>query len=327
MTSSRMPTSEDWPTWTLIEVERFESAQDERPFLEVAASLVTEFGELSMLLVQARPPSAEDRVTARNEVILCGLAVRIGKLTRRLVAETYEGRSELQLLLDREIFTSTVTMAYLLRGGAERFEAFVREGLRVEQAVWLHLDKNLELRNGQALPMEQRMRQRLERSFELAALSPDDDVSFDWPSLTGQLDAIGESDTHRMSPPWPPLKDQLAAIGEPDAHRMHQLGADSIHGAWNELLTHHMRYGGDSHVLEPKLEWSSAQVQPLTAVAIQASRVMAAYSRYLSHEVADAFRDKFLDIAGRASVVDRLHEEYLARSPRLSRDEVVGEDR
>ena len=293
--SPNLPGPDEWPTWTLIERERLEVAHNERPFLEGAASLVTEFGELASLLVQAWAPPSAVAASARNEAILCALAVRIVKLTRRLVAETYEHRAELQLLLDREIFVSTVAMAYLLRGGGDRFEAFVRDGLRADRAVWRHLDGNRELRDGEALPMEQRMRERLARSFELAGLDPDEP----------EADESG----------WPSLDEQLAAIGEPDAHRMHQLGADSIHGFWNELHTHHLRAGlegvGD---LEPRLEWTAAQVQPLTAVAIQASRVMAAWSRRIGHETAEAFRDKFLDIAGRAALVDRFHEEYLARA-------------
>ena len=293
--SPNLPGPDEWPTWTLIERERLEVAHDERPFLEGAASLVTEFGELASLLARAWAPPTAVAASARNEAILCALAVRIVKLTRRLVAETYEHRAELQLLLDREIFVSTVAMAYLLRGGGDRFEAFVRDGLRADRAVWRHLDGNRELRDGEVLPMEQRMRERLARSFELAGVDPD--------ALEG--DASG----------WPSLGEQLAAIGEPDAHRMHQLGADSIHGLWNELHTHHLRAGlGSAHELEPRLEWTAAQVQPLTAVAIQASRVMAAWSRRIGHETAEAFRDKFLDIAGRAALVDRFHEEYLARA-------------
>ena len=293
--SPNLPGPDEWPTWTLIERERLEVAHNERPFLEGAASLVTEFGELASLLARAWAPPSAVAASARDEAILCALAVRIVKLTRRLVAETYEHRAELQLLLDREIFVSTAAMAYLLRGGGDRFEAFVRDGLRADRAVWRHLDGNRELRDGEVLPMEQRMRERLARSFELAGLDPDEP----------EADESG----------WPSLDEQLAAIGEPDAHRMHQLGADSIHGFWNELHTHHLRAGlkgvGD---LEPRLEWTAAQVQPLTAVAIQASRVMAAWSRRIGHETAEAFRDKFLDIAGRAALVDRFHEEYLARA-------------
>ena len=293
--SPNLPGPDEWPTWTLIERERLEVAHNERPFLEGAASLVTEFGELASLLVRAWAPPTAVAASARNEAILCALAVRIVKLTRRLVAETYEHRAELQLLLDREIFVSTAAMAYLLRGGGDRFEAFVRDGLRADRAVWRHLDGNRELRDGEALPMEQRMRERLARSFELAGLDPD----------APEADESG----------WPSLGGQLAAIGEPDAHRMHQLGADSIHGLWNELHTHHLRAGLKGvDDLEPRLEWTAAQVQPLTAVAIQASRVMAAWSRRIGHETAEAFRDKFLDIAGRAALVDRFHEEYLARA-------------
>ena len=105
---------------------------------------------------------------------------------------------------------------------------------------------------------------------------------------------------------------------------MHQLGADSIHGLWNELHTHHLRGGIEgAGGLEPRLEWTASQVQPLTAVAIQASRVMAAWSRRIGHETAEAFRDKFLDVAGRAALVDRFHEEYLARARRPDVDDLA----
>ena len=290
MTGARLPGPGEWPIWTLVESERLEVAQDERPFLETAAGLVTEFGELASLLARAAPPGG------RDDAILCGLAVRIVKLTRRIAAETYEDRGDLQLLLDRELFASVAAMAYLLRGGGERFEAFVRDGLRSDLAVWRHLDANRERRGGEALPTERRMRERLARSFGLGGLPPGADV-----------EGAGGG-----APAWPPLGEQLRAIGEPDAHRMHQLGADAVHGLWNELHTHHLRDAAGG--LGPKLEWSPAKVQPLTAVAIQAGRVMAAWSRRLGHGAADAFRDKFLDLAGRAALVDRLHEEYLARA-------------
>ena len=312
MPAAWLPDPDDWPTWALIDRDVLVHARDERPFLEAAAALVTEFGELTALLARAQPArdgAAEDDARAdgaasetqqRDDAVLCGLAVRIVKLIRRLAAETYEGRGELQLLLDREIFTSTAALAYLLRGRRDRFEAFVRDGLRVDRDVWQHLDNNRDLRSGDNLPQEQRMRDRLARSFELAGVEP------------GELDLAAPSG-------WPAVGAQLEAIGEPDAQRMHQLGADAVHGAWNELVTHHLRAGLEGGIrggpfLGPKLEWSPARVQPLTAVAIQGSRVMAAYARHLGHDVAEAFRDKYLDLAGRASLADRLHEEYLERA-------------
>ena len=298
MAAARLPDPGDWPEWALVDRDALARAREERPFLETAAALATEFGELTALLARAQPPPPADAppARARDAAVLRGLTVRIVKLTRRLAAETYEGRGDLQLLLDREIFVSTAALAYLLRGRGDRFEAFVRDGLRADRAVWRHLDGNRERRGGDALPQEQRMRRRLARSFALAGLDP----------------AAPEADGAQ---PWPGVEAQLAAIGEPDAHRMHQLGADAVHGAWNELVTHHLRPDpGGGGGLVPKLEWSPAGVQPLTAVAIQGSRVMAAYARHLGRDVAEAFRDKYLDLAGRAALTDRLHEEYLERA-------------
>ena len=293
-----LPDPDDWPSWALVDRDVLVHARDERPFLETAAALVTEFGELSALLArtQTYPEPGIPVLQGRDAAVLCGLTVRIGKLTRRLAAETYEGRGDLQLLLDREIFASTAALAYLLRGRGDRFEAFVRDSLHFDRDVWQHLDNNRDLRDGDNLPQEQRMRRRLERSFGLAGVDP------------AELDLDEES-------AWPDVSGQVRAIGEPDAYRMHQLGSDAVHGVWNELVTHHLRTDPDGLAwLGPKIEWSPANVQPLTAVAIQGSRVMAAYARHLGHDVAEAFRDKYLDLAGRAALTDRMHEEYLERA-------------
>ena len=52
---------------------------------------------------------------------------------------------------------------------------------------------------------------------------------------------------------------------------------------------------------------------------------MAAWSRRIGHETAEAFRDKFLDIAGRAALVDRFHEEYLARARHPGADDLAAD--
>ena len=296
MPTARLPAPDEWPNWSLVDRDLLVHAREERPFLETAATLVTEFGELTALLARTHEqPDGVPVRQGRNEAILVGLTTRIVKLTRRLAAETYEGRGELQLLIDREIFTTTAALAYLLRGRGDRFEAFVRDSLHADRDVWQHLDNNRDLREGDNLPQETRMRRWLERSFDLAGVDP---------AELGLDEDAG----------WPDVGGQVGAIGEPDAYRMHQLGADEVHGVWNELVTHHLHTDDDGLTwLGPKLGWSPAVVQPLTAVAIQGSRVMAAYARHLGHEVAEAFRDKYLDLAGRAALTDRLHEEYLER--------------
>ena len=125
MPAPRLPAPDEWPSWALVDRDLLSTAQDERPYLETAAALVTEFGELTALLARtSEQPDGSPVRQGRNEAVLYGLTTRIVKLTRRLAAETYEGRGELQLLIDREIFTSTAALAYLLRGRSDRFDAF-----------------------------------------------------------------------------------------------------------------------------------------------------------------------------------------------------------
>lgn len=283
----KLPSEDEWPTWTRIDPRTLEHARSEEPFFETATALVTEFGQLTQLLARASQRPAASEAARLRDSVLRGLAVRTVKLTRRLIAESFEGRGEMQSLLDRELFETISTVGYLLRGAEQRTQAFVEDSLRADRRVWEHVERNRVLREGEALPQEQRMRARLEESFRLAGSEPDEGAHAD---------------------DWPSLEDRLAAVGEPDAHAMHELGADVVHGLWNELVSHHL--DGD----EADLDWSAPRVQPLHAVAIQGGRVMAAYARALGHEVSEAFRDKFLDVAHRAADGDRLHEEYLARA-------------
>ena len=286
MSPTLLPGEDDWPDRTLVEGRGLERAVREEAFLEIATELATEFGRLTALLVQVRPPSSH----GRDAAILRGLATRIVKLSQRLVAETYEGRGEIQSLLDWTIFESMVDLAYLLRGHGDRYEAFLRHHLRADRAVWEHLVRNREERQGVALPQEQHMRKRVERAFRLAGLELDD------------VGSEGES-------AWPSLQQRLDAIGEPRSGNMHQVGAFAVHGLWHELVTHQL---SQDEALEAKLGWSRARVEPLFALVIQGSRIMGGYALRLGPDVSEAFRGRFLDLARRAADCDRLHELFVA---------------
>lgn len=294
-----LPGEEDWPERTLVPFDALAVARSEAPFLDVAMELATEYGLLLELLLRSRPPTA----TGRDAAVLRGLAVRCLKLTRRLCAETYAGRGEMQRLLDRELFETTVDLAYLLRGGPDRFEAFLRHALAADRAVWDHLDRNAAERGGEVLPQEQRMREALERSFALAGVAPE------------ALDPENPA-------PWPTLEERLAQVGEPRAAAMHQLGAFYVHGPWHELVSQHLD-GADGFA--PRTGWVPPRVEPVFALVIQGGRVMGAYALRQGGVVADAYRGRWLDLVRRAADADRYHELYLERAGAPGGDEREGE--
>ena len=296
MPLSGLPAEGEWPVPQLVDRERLEVARSEEPFREVAVGLAMEFGALTALIAMVRAGGAGGGIATRDTAVLRGLAVRVVKLTRALIAETFAGHGELQALYDRLLFESIVDFAYLLRGGAERMQAFVLDALRADRELWDHLASNRELRAGEELPMERRARLALEAKFALAGVAPE------------LVPAPGEAS------PWPPLEERLRAIGEPKASAMHQLGAGGTHGAWHELTAHHLSPDGE---LSARLAWSRPLVQPLLALAIQGGRVLAAYARQLGPAAEQAFRGRYLDLARRAAEADALHEEFLARADLL----------
>ncbi|MBM4415684.1 MAG: hypothetical protein FJ035_05445 [Chloroflexi bacterium] len=219
--------------------------------------------------------------------------MRIVKYARALLVGTFAGHGELQALFDRLLFESVVDLAYLLRGGPERAQAFVVEALRPDRELLDHLARNRELRRGDELPMEQRARRAIEHKLRLAALTPADVPP---PGAAGA---------------WPSLPERLAAIGEPSARAMHSLGAGSTHGAWHELVTFHL--AGDEQ-FEAHVAWTTPLIQPLFALPIQGGRVLATYARSVGPEVETAFRGRLLDLVRRAAEADLQHEEFMARA-------------
>jgi hypothetical protein len=292
MTLTGLPSADDWPVPQLFDRARLETAPTNEPFHETAVGLATEFGELTALLARVRPAEAPPGIEARNAAILRALTVRIVKLTRAFIAATLAGHGELQALYDRLLFESVVDIAYLLRGGKDRFEAFTRHALQHDRELLDHLGRNRNLRHGEEVPMEERTRLTIEAKLALAGLTAE------------EVPLPGEPSG------WPPMEQRLEAIGEPDARAMHQLGAGSTHGLWHEIATFHLE--GDT--LDAKLSWSRPLTQPVLALPIQGGRIMAAYASHLGMQAAGAFRDRYLDLVRRATATDLLHEEYMARA-------------
>lgn len=287
-----LPAKGDWPAPQLFDRRRLELARANGPFHEAGLGFSTEFGELTALLAPVRWLDLASAVEVRNAAILRAMTVRIVKLTRAFIASTVAGHGELQALYDRLLFETVVDMAYLLRGGPERFEAFARHELRHDRELLDHLGRNRALRNGAELPMEERTRERIEAKLRLAGLT------------AAEVPLPGEAGS------WPPTEARLEAIGEPDARAMHQLGAGSTHGLWHEIASYHL----DGGELEAKLTWSRPLTQPLFALPIQGGRIMATYAGHLGAEAKAAFRDRYLDLVRRANAADLLHEDFMARA-------------
>ncbi len=292
MAVTGLPPEGAWPVPELVDRRRLEHARSDEPFRQVAVGLATEFGELAALLAEVRA----DGDGGRDAAIRRGLLVRIVKYTRALIAGTFAGHGELQALFDRLLFESVVDLAYLLRGGPERAQAFVVEALRPDRELLDHLARNRELRGGDELPMEQRARLAIERKFRLAQLTP---AEVPLPGAAGG---------------WPPLPERLVAIGEPSARAMHSLGAGSTHGAWHELVTFHL--AGDEQ-FDAQVAWTRPLIQPLFALPIQGGRVLATYARSVGSAVETAFRGRLLDLVRRAAEADLQHEEFMARADAL----------
>ena len=164
------------------------------------------------------------------------------------------------------------------------------------------MEKNIRERGGSELPIEQRMRESIDRTLQRSGLTLADIPS-------------------RRTDSWPSFEDRLQTLEIADGYSGIFGGPSSyIHGTWHELLSYNLRVFEDGFELDTS--WAALRPEPLLAVTV----AMAATDHldYLLSGYPDAarLRDRLGRAEGKARRVDELHEDYLNRSRSRQGDDV-----
>ncbi len=192
------------------------------------------------------------------------------------------------------IMETTVDMAYLLAGGDERFDAYVKDSMVSDRVLWDTINRNVADREGEVLPIEERMRRSLRSKFDLAGLTPEE---------------IGGRSANK----WPSIEKRMTSQWGSRTYLGYRAGSHSIHGSWNELVTHHLDGGTQ---FEPKLDWSEPRPQPLFKTIIMSAPVLADFAESLGEHVHVEFDPRLRAVFDRATQADELHEAYLVERAR-----------
>ena len=169
-----------------------------------------------------------NKLPAIRYAVCIGLLNRCSRLMLSNIALSHTGAfGETTSIIDRSIFESCVKLAWLCQQqDTESLERFLADGLKTELELKTAVEKAIQERNNQTLPIEDRMLTSIQRTITSSTLSEQKIVSAKkLPDLASMLEMLGQSR-------W------FYLVGQ-------KVGSQHVHGSWPSLKLHYLKMGED----------------------------------------------------------------------------------
>jgi hypothetical protein len=183
-------------------------------------------------------------------------------------------------ILDRSIFETSLKLRWLCDSNTQaNFDRYVADGLKVELELKLRINEAIAARGGEALAIERRMIQSVDRYIATS----------------------GQSEVQiRDSASLPNLADILAGLGE-QTRMMYvigqRIGSHHVHGTWPGLLAHYLSESDDGYY-RPQNQPSPTHPQQYSYCCMF---VLTGLLAFLNHVIAD--REEFQTLLAFVGVV------------------------
>lgn len=277
-------------------IDVLRTAENEGPFVGAAVDLMVETG--SYVCVAAHIYPSGQAGWSRNQAIVGGHVVRLFKLIDALLDQTCKHRRETSMVFARLAFETIVNLVFLCKNCTEDvFASYIQYSMRHEKKLFDRIHSNITARDGEVLPIEQRMINSIEKKADVSGISISDASSSTPQNWAGKN-----------------LFEKAKAVGFEQAYlAVFGGGSHTVHGNWMDMLEYHLRVEDD--MFHPDGEWSPPRPQILLALAKLSVEALVSYFDYLGHLDARKIMDEILsDLWQRIREVDELHETYLQKS-------------
>jgi hypothetical protein len=274
------------------EIAQF-SSEDE--FTELAVSLLVEVAQYVCVAAGMMGPKP---LWGRDRAAICGNMVRLYKLLHSVLDQTCQRRQETSFILSRLVFETLVNIRYMVKHfSPELISSYVLYSFRHERKLRDVIRANIAAREGEVLPIEDRMIKSIERSASAAGISVDD------------VDP-------RLGRPWggKNLFEKSEDVGLDGAYLAAFGGAShSVHGNWHEIYGNHLHWD-ERDGFTPDLSWHRPRPQVLFALSTLIIGTLDIYFDFMCGEQAsEIFEGALSDLHDRILEVNNAHESYLSR--------------
>lgn len=283
-----------------VDITKIKKFEREGQHMGVAVELLKEVLMINAMLAGTYhlDDSSSPRNWNRNEAILTGLLVRVSKLFHGYLDQVCQHRGEIAGIIFRPLIETLVNLKFLLEQEDDAmFDEYVEYSLREEKRFLNQIEKNVQDRGGEELPIETRMKRSIKRAFDKSGFTPEQ---------------VNEKKTKSWGGS---IYQRAKKVGLQDAYTaLLGLPSHATHGNWQDLITNHLNFEDDGS-FTPDTDWSELRPQPLFATALIAVVIGL---QYLDEVVPDyrekpEIRERFEDLRLRISVADELHEQFLQK--------------
>lgn len=240
--------------------------------------------------------TSKEGVLSRNQAICAGLLVRITKFmtaVASLVSQDPE-RADVVFALNRSIMESATNLEFLIAKNEERFfDQFVCFSLAPERELYEVIQKNIDARDGQKLPIEQRMLESINRVCSLSSTT-----IADVPPKMGDWGGG--------------LRNRLIFLEREKAYVAQQkLPSHAVHGTWVDLVQHHLLKVENG--FQPDFTWSQVDARLMLPICIHVLNAAHAYigTFFPPLPELEPLLERIKDLPDRIASVDKAHEEWI----------------
>lgn len=278
---------------TELDFEAIAEFKSEDDFTGLSVSLLVETG--SYVCVAASILLDDAKSWNRDQAVIGGHFVRLYKLISALLDQTCQHRREISFVLARMAFECIVNATFILKNYSEELLFSYRAySLKHEKKLINRINNNIKNRNGEMLPIEERMLKSINRSFKVSGIDPE--------NVEGkELKNWGNKNIYEKAEDVGLGEAYLAAFGGP---------SHGIHGNWQDLLEYHLISDEDGN-FSPNIEWRRPRPQVLNVVALHAAEASKNYAKWLGFPELDQFVDALSELQERVLALDSSHEKWL----------------
>lgn len=227
------------PKYSNAEINRFDS---EGKFMDAYVELLKQTIELIYRIVELKYCDIEGmpKKINKDEAVVGGNLTRLIKLNTSFLQNVCEGKLEICYILNRCIAETSINTKFLLVEQEERVKRnYIKNSLITEKELWETILTNVKDRNGDVLPIEERMQKSIQNSF--------DKSDFD-------IDEV------KRSSKWKSIKERANLVaGEVFYSVFYGISSHSIHGNWQDILFNNLKKIEDG--FELNLRWNRPRPQ------------------------------------------------------------------
>jgi hypothetical protein len=178
---------------------------------------------------------------------------------------------------------------------AATYDSYVRYSLKQERRLFDRINKEIEKRHGERLPVENRILESIDKAvkasgFSIEELSPNRPNNWADKNLYERADAVGLSGTY------------IGTFGGPSS---------SVHGNWVDMLEFQLETNHDESSFSPNFKWHAPRPQIGQTIAFLAVEAAREYFSYIGGGPIEFLEEEFADLSNRIREAALAHEAFL----------------